>query len=101
MSFKTNVLVRAICLAILVISSHSLFAQKNITGRIINSADKQPIAGATIEVKGTKLITQTNNDGVFSINAPNDNSILLISVVGFEKLQFPLAGKTTIGDISL
>ncbi len=101
MSCKTNVLARAICLVILLISTQQLLAQKTVTGRIVSSADKQPIAGATIEVKGTKLATQTATDGTFSIHAPADNSVLLISVVGFEKQQIPLAGKTVIGDIVL
>ena len=79
----------------------SLFAQKTVTGRIINNADKQPITGATVQVKGTKVATQTGSDGTFSINAPRDNDVLVISVIGYQTIQLPVAGKSAAGDIAL
>jgi len=87
-----------ICMLVL---SSSLFAQKTVTGKIINNADKQPLAGVTIQVKGTKVATQTNSDGSFSIAAPRDNSTLVISSVGFDRLEFPVAGRNSIGDVGL
>ena len=100
MPFKTNALLKACLLVCLSLLSFSLFAQKTITGRILGSSDKQPIVGATVQVKGTKIATQTGADGSFSISA-KDNSTLLISSVGFERQEFPVAGRSTIGDISL
>jgi TonB-linked SusC/RagA family outer membrane protein len=76
-------------------------AQKTVSGRVINSGDKQPIAGATITVKNTGTATQTANDGTFSIQVPRDASTLVISVVGFEQLELPTAGKTQLSDIAL
>ncbi len=60
------------------------FAQKTITGKIINDASKEPVAGATVQVRGAKGATQTNADGTFSVKAPKDNSILVVSMIGFE-----------------
>src|SRR5882757_5587277 len=100
MPFKTNALLKACLLACLTLSSFSLFAQKTITGRIIGNTDKQPIVGATVQVKGSKVATQTGADGSFSISA-KDNNTLVISSVGFEKQEFPVAGRSTIGDVFL
>jgi TonB-linked SusC/RagA family outer membrane protein len=100
MPFKTNASLKVCLLACLSLFSFSLFAQQTITGRIIGSADKQPLVGATVQVKGTKIATQTGADGSFSISAKNNN-VLVISSVGFEKQELPVAGRSTIGDITL
>src|SRR5437016_3567480 len=79
----------------------SLFAQKTVTGTVINNSDKQAIPDATVQVKGSKVATVTANDGSFSINAPRDNSVLVITVVGYERIEVPVSGRNTIGQISL
>ena len=76
-------------------------AQKTVTGKVINSGDKQPVAGATVQVKNTNTISQTGSDGNFSIKVPSDTSSLLITVIGYEQLEFPTAGKIKLGDINL
>jgi len=40
-------------------------AQKSITGKILRSADKQPVPGVSITVKGSTEGTQTAADGSF------------------------------------
>jgi TonB-linked SusC/RagA family outer membrane protein len=77
------------------------FAQKTITGKVINNSTKQPIPGATVQVKGTKVAQQTNPDGFFSINAPKDNITLVVSVVGFETIEIKAEGKSDVGEIAL
>ena len=81
--------------------SCAAFAQKTITGKVINSTSKEPLAGATVLVKGTKIATQTSSDGTFSVKAPKDNSIIAISEIGFENAQINTAGKTDLGEILL
>jgi len=100
MPFKTNALLRACLFLCLFLPSHLLFAQKKITGKVISSGDKQPLLGATVEVKGQKTFTQTAADGTFTIEAA-DNSTLVITSVGFQKLEVPVGGKSSLGDISL
>src|ERR1700744_6512781 len=100
MSFKTNSLLRACALAFLVFSGFTLFAQKKVTGKIISNLDKQPLIGATVQVKGTKVAVQTTADGTFVIDA-GDNATLVISSVGFDKQEIPVAGRASLGEISL
>ncbi len=100
MTFKTNSALRLCLFVCLVLTSSLLFAQKKITGRIISNTDKQPLTGATVQVKGGKAATQTAADGSFTIDA-GDNSTLIISSVGFDKQEIPVAGRSTLGDIAL
>ena len=84
----------------LLFSCSTLFAQKKISGKIIGNADKQPVTGATIQVRGSKVAVQSGPDGAFVIDA-QDNSVLVISSIGFEKREVPVAGRSSIGEISL
>jgi hypothetical protein len=57
-------------LLILVFSfSFSAFAQQRISGTVINSANKLPLLGASVHVKGADRTVQTGADGKFSIDA--------------------------------
>ena len=93
---KLNLLARS-CLLVFFLICLSLvsFAQKTVTGKITNKANGQPILGATVMVKGTTIASITNAEGLFSINA-RDNSILVVSVVGFETMEQPVGGKTSL-----
>jgi TonB-dependent starch-binding outer membrane protein SusC len=84
---------------VLLLASLSVFSQKAVTGKVTDNANKQPIAGVTVQVRGSKIATETNSLGFFTINVVNDNSVLLISVVGFESKEVPVAGKTDLGEI--
>lgn len=66
--------------SVFILFSSNLLAQQKVTGKV-TTGDKA-VAGATINVKGTSITTQTNEDGVFSISAPA-NGTLIISSVGF------------------
>jgi len=46
---------------------------------VINKTDNQPIAGATVQVKGTKTIVQTGAEGNFTLNLPKASGTLVIS----------------------
>lgn len=75
--------------------SFHVFAQKTVSGKVNSKATGEPIAGATIQVKGTTIVALTNNEGLFTINAPNTKSVLVISVIGYAPIEQELNGKTT------
>jgi len=93
MPFKTTYILRVCIPVLLLFSCFNLFAQKKITGKIISNADKQPLTGATVQVRGGKTAVQTGADGAFTIDAP-DNGTLLISSVGYERQEIPIAGRS-------
>lgn len=74
------------CFAVLVLMFLSLgvFAQRQVTGKVISGTDNAPLGYATVAVKGTKVATLTNADGTFSLTLPANRNTLVISSVGYE-----------------
>ncbi|HPZ87932.1 MAG TPA: carboxypeptidase-like regulatory domain-containing protein, partial [Flavihumibacter sp.] len=64
-----------------------LFSQaqnQTVTGKVINDADKKPIPGVTVTVKGTKTATVTNEDGSFTLKGLDPGATLQFTSVGFQ-----------------
>src|SRR5580700_8353898 len=81
--------------------SSAAFAQRTITGKVISNANKQPLSGATVQVKGSLVATQTDSSGFFSIKVPKNNAVIEITSVGFQLIEISVGGKTDLGEISL
>ncbi len=86
---------------LLLLLSFGAMAQQTVKGKVSNNNDKLPLAGATVQVSGTKIFTQTASDGSFTIQVPKPNSILLITMVGFDRMEFRVNGKEDLGEISI
>jgi TonB-linked SusC/RagA family outer membrane protein len=92
---QSHQLLKALCLAMLLFLSSSLLAQNRITGKVVNQSDNQPIAGATVQEKGTSNATQTANDGSFAITVANA-ARLVITVVGYASQEVPIDGTNSL-----
>lgn len=66
-----------------------------ISGKVTSAADKQPIPGVTVVIKGTSKGTVTNLDGVYSIEA-SPNAVLVFSFVGMQKQEVPVNSQRQI-----
>ncbi len=68
-------------------------AQKTVTG---NVSDKkgQPVSGATILEKGTQNGTTADDSGNFSIKVKTDNAVLVISSLGYKKMEVTASGNS-------
>ncbi|HJT73122.1 MAG TPA: SusC/RagA family TonB-linked outer membrane protein, partial [Chitinophaga sp.] len=75
--------------------SFTAVAQQAITGKVISGEDKQPLPGATIRVKGGTKRAITDNTGNFTIQAGN-NDILIISSVGFTTQELKAGDAATV-----
>jgi hypothetical protein len=60
-------------------------AQRTVSGKVTGE-NNQPMAGATITVKGTKNSTATDDQGFFKLSA-SENDILIITNVGYIKQE--------------
>src|SRR5688572_14250372 len=90
-------LLHAIFMPVFLTLSLSLLAQDRVvTGKVTDSKDASPVAGASILVKGTTVGTSTNAEGNFSISVPSSSNTLVISSVGFDALEVDVAGRTTV-----
>lgn len=86
-----------ICFLFMTAIAFNLSAQNLITikGKVIDATLKEGIIGANVIVKGTTNGTITDYDGNYSIEAPN-NGTLVFSYIGMETQEVPIQGKKTI-----
>ncbi len=69
-------------------------AEKPITGKITDD-NGVPLSGVTIRIKGSEKGTTTNDQGLFSLNA-DDEDILVFSYVGYEAQETKVGARTAI-----
>jgi TonB-linked SusC/RagA family outer membrane protein len=72
--------------------SLKVFSQSFPVSGKIASADGQPLAGVTVQVRGAETRTISAADGTFQINAPTANSVLVFTYVGFATQEIPING---------
>jgi TonB-dependent starch-binding outer membrane protein SusC len=86
---------------LLLFSFSQVFSQsKTITGKVTDSKDGTPIVGATVQPKGSKNGTSTGADGSFSLTVAANVTTLVISSVGFEKLEVSAANAGAVSLIA-
>ena len=69
-----------------------------ITGKITGTND-EPLAGVSIQEKGTSTGTTTDNFGIYALTVGN-NATLVISYVGYETQEVVVSGRSVI-DVKL
>ena len=99
---KTKGLFKIGCMiTVFMLLACATYAQNAVTGKVINKTDNTPVPGATIQVKGTKVLAQSGADGTFSITLPANTGTLVITGIGFQSLEVRATAGTPLGDISL
>ena len=71
----------------------------DLAGKITASEDGSPLPGVSVIIKGTKLGTSTDLNGMYKLSVPK-KAILQISFVGFETVEQAVSNKTVL-DFSL
>jgi TonB-linked SusC/RagA family outer membrane protein len=99
MSTTRLLCVRSIlCSLLFFLLSLPTFAQeKVVTGKVSDSKDGSPVAGATVTVKGSSIGTATAKDGTFKLTVPQNAKTLVISSVGFGMKEVAITG----GDLQI
>lgn len=83
-------------LGIQLIFTLNIYGQQTVTvSGTVTDAQGQPLPGATVLEEGTTNGTVTNNNGVFTINVP-ENATLSISFVGMSTQRVPVNSRTQI-----
>ncbi|MBN8838006.1 MAG: SusC/RagA family TonB-linked outer membrane protein [Sphingobacteriia bacterium] len=85
-----------LCLAIF--TSWAFAQTKTITGKITDSKDGSGISGASVLATGgtAKAGTQTANDGSFKLVCPESTTKLVITSLGYQKIEVSLNGQSSI-----
>jgi len=68
-------------LAIVCIAFFSVYAQREVTGRVTD-ASGAPLAGVSVNIKGTSKGTATGPDGSFKLSAA-PNNVIVFTIIGF------------------
>ncbi|MEL6942436.1 MAG: SusC/RagA family TonB-linked outer membrane protein, partial [Bacteroidota bacterium] len=79
----------------MLLCSISLFAQKTITGAIVDE-EGTPMIGVNVIEAETSNGTVTDIDGNYSIEVASDDATLVFSFTGFETIRQSVAGQSTI-----
>ena len=88
-------LFRKLCLIVVAIGMASVvWAQQSITGTVKDEAGES-LPGVAVVIHGTSVGTVTNMDGVYTLEAPGDAS-LVFSFVGMQTLTEAIGGRSTI-----
>ncbi len=88
-----------LCLLLLTALSplNSIFAQgRQITGTVTSSENKQPVASATVTVKGTKNATTTDAQGNYKITVDSKATTLVFTSASFIAFETSINGRTVI-----
>jgi TonB-linked SusC/RagA family outer membrane protein len=70
-------------------------AQTKISGTVTDTTG-EALVGVSVRVKATQAGSTTNVNGGFTITVPSSNSVLTFSYVGYNSLDVPLNGRTTV-----
>ncbi len=78
------------------IVKHALYEtiQLPISGQVLDVSGN-PLEGVTVLLQGSRIAVQTDVDGKFVIDVP-ENSILVFSAVGYKTKQVALKGQTSV-----
>ena len=69
--------------------------QKTVSGVVRNAEDGQPVAQATVQVKGTRTSVITNDQGNFSIQA-SQGQTLVVTAIGFQSRENVVGAQSVI-----
>lgn len=94
-------IILSVCIVISsVLISASSYAQDKIIHGQIFTFDSIPLTGASIKVKSTKQVVETDTTGRFSVGC-NSNDVLTIYAKGFNKQKVKLKGNEKLVIVNL
>ncbi len=67
-----------------------------VSGKVVSSEDEEPLPGVSILVQNTTIGTVTDIDGNYSINVPDQNSVLTFSFIGFTSRTVRVNNRSTV-----
>jgi len=77
----------------------NVLAQTSTLSGIVTDKQGQPLPGVTVLLKGSTLGSTTASDGSYSIPSPRaltPNEVIVFSFIGFQTVEVPFKGNTTI-----
>lgn len=84
-------------MVLFLILNGTLVAQQiNIQGKVTAAEDPEGLPGVSIVAEGTGTGTVSDINGNFSINVPNQNTVLVFSYIGYASQSITVGSQTTL-----
>lgn len=91
----------AICFLLLALFSSQAFAQnRTISGKVVSSDTKRPLAGVAVMYKGMNRPVLTDTSGNYQVTVADNISELQFSHVGYTALTLPISGTRVDAELS-
>ncbi|MDB5012437.1 MAG: TonB-dependent receptor plug, partial [Daejeonella sp.] len=86
-----------ILVAFIQMYSTNAYAQTNITvSGTVTDANGETLPGVSIKVKGTNVGVSTSTNGKFTLSVPSNETVLVLTYVGYTTKEEPVNGRTTL-----
>ena len=69
---------------------------KTVRGVVIEQSTNEPLVGVSVYIEGTSIGTVTDESGVYQLNVPSENSVLVFSFIGKITESRPVRGVSSI-----
>ena len=87
---------KLVLLSACLLSAGSIYAQQHVTGRVVDEHGS-PVSGAVVRVQGTKLMTQTDDNGNFTFSSlPATAKYINITNVGMNPETVSITGNMQV-----
>ena len=97
---KMFVDVKVLLLVILLGASNTIsgfdLQQITVTGTVTDASTGDPMPGVNVIIRGTVQGALTGPDGKYSLAVPDPNAVLVFSFIGYNTMEQPISGRTTI-----
>ncbi|MDR2448672.1 MAG: TonB-dependent receptor plug domain-containing protein, partial [Prevotellaceae bacterium] len=67
-----------------------------IKGTVYDANGKDPLPGATIQLKGTNKVVMATIDGTYAIEIAGENPVLVYQLLGYETQEIPVGSRAII-----
>ena len=91
-----RLLLPALVLSALIICLPGLAQNNRPVSGVITDAQKVPVGGASVQVKGTSITTGSDQNGKFTVRVPDGNNTLIISYIGKVTQEVNIRGKDNL-----
>ncbi len=67
--------------------------QDTVSGTVVDAETGEHLPGVNILIQGTSTGTSTDVDGNFNLSVPDLDAILIITYIGYQRLEIPIDGR--------
>ncbi len=93
-------IISALCLLFIFVSVGDLIGQKTISGTVRSASDQEALLGASVAIKNSSVGTVTDLDGKYTLEVPDENTILVFTYIGYNSQELTVGARSQI-DVSL